>query len=115
MNDRDRACIHQRIEEEIITVEQDLAALGELIKPVEPDNAVGRLSRMEAISAKSINEAAHATARSRLNGLRWALSRVNNDDDFGICVDCGEEIPIARIVLLPEAAFCVGCAAAREG
>jgi RNA polymerase-binding transcription factor len=34
--------------------------------------------------------------------------------DYGICDDCGEEIPVARLEALPTATTCVTCAEARE-
>jgi DnaK suppressor protein len=34
--------------------------------------------------------------------------------DYGICEDCGEEIPMARLEALPTATTCVTCAEARE-
>ena len=34
--------------------------------------------------------------------------------DYGICEDCGEEIPTARLEALPTATTCVTCAEARE-
>ena len=34
--------------------------------------------------------------------------------DYGICEDCGEEVPMARLEALPTATTCVTCAEARE-
>jgi DnaK suppressor protein len=79
-------------------------------RPVEPDAAIGRLTRMEAISAKHISEASLASARSRLSRLERALRRIDDDHDFGLCSECCEPIPIKRLMLMPEATRCVRCA-----
>ena len=42
-----------------------------------------------------------------------ALARVE-DGSYGICEDCGQEIPPARLEALPSATLCVGCKAQRE-
>ena len=76
-------------------------------------NGDGRLSRMEAINAKSVNESALGAAKVKLAKLKWALSNIE-EPEFGLCLDCGEPIPVGRILLLPEATTCVGCAAKNE-
>ncbi len=114
MEDIDRAKIKKRIEAEIEETSAKVKALHELSKPIAPDNAVGRLSRMEAISTKGINEAALSNAKRKLARLQHALTQVD-DPDFGICFECGEQIPIGRILLMPESTMCVQCAEEQEG
>ena len=77
-------------------------------KPIAPDNAIGRLTRMEAINAKSINDANIRTAKIRLMNLEKALERIN-DPDFGICQICKKQIPLKRLMLVPESNACVQC------
>ena len=48
-------------------------------------------------------------ARSRLAGLEYALKRID-DQEFGYCIDCGEEIPLPRLLAMPQATHCVDCA-----
>jgi DnaK suppressor protein len=58
MEHEERQKIKETIQEAIGVAEKDIAALKELTRPIAPDNAIGRLSRMDAINTKSINEAA---------------------------------------------------------
>jgi DnaK suppressor protein len=109
MDQNDQKRIEEKIRAEIERTQQDIAALTELIKPIPPDNAIGRLSRMEAINAKSVNEVALASARTKMGKLKWALSHLE-DPEFGMCHECGESIPIGRILLMPETTMCVSCA-----
>ena len=98
-----------KIESAIVDTEKDIASLKELTKPIAPDNAIGRLSRMEAIGTKSINEANFNSAKSKLAKLKYALANIDAPD-FGTCMDCGEPIPVRRIMVMPESVFCVNCA-----
>lgn len=41
---------------EIQKLELEITELTELTQPVAPENAIGRISRMDAINNKSINE-----------------------------------------------------------
>ena len=76
---------------------------------MEPVVAIGRLTRMVAISAMSIREANLASARNRLMRLENALRRIDTEE-FGVCTECDEPIPIKRLMLLPESTRCVRCA-----
>lgn len=102
-----------RLKENIITqmesIKSSIASLEEGAKPVPPDDSIGRLTRMEAISSQGISEANLRSSRSRLSRLEIALSRID-DPEFGICVECEEPIPIGRLKLMPEATRCVHCA-----
>lgn len=50
---------------------------------------------------------------SELGAVSAALRRVD-EPGFGLCVDCGGAIALARLRLEPWALRCVGCEAARE-
>lgn len=109
MDPEERQQFAQKILSAIAATEKDIAALEELTKPIAPDNAIGRLSRMEALGSKSVNEAMLATARQKLGRLKFALTNIDGED-FGICMECGEPIPAARILAMPESNRCVQCA-----
>jgi DnaK suppressor protein len=99
--------IQQRIED----VKEDIVSYRELTHPVSPDNAIGRLTRMEAINSKSINEAALNKAKQTLSKMERALMMIDNPD-FGLCQECEEPIPLARLMIVPESGLCVQCAQA---
>ncbi|MDC8004129.1 TraR/DksA C4-type zinc finger protein [Aureisphaera galaxeae] len=101
--------IKTRILEEIESTQGLVAKYRELTKPIAPENAIGRVSRMDAINNKSVNDAALKKAELKLKNLQVALSKID-DTDFGICVRCKNEIPLGRILLMPQAITCVNCA-----
>ncbi len=101
--------ILSRLREEIDKTTELVYKYRELTKPIAPENAIGRVSRMDAINNKSVNEAALRKAEAKLKNLTIALSKVD-DPDFGICIRCKQEIPLGRIMLLPHAVTCVQCA-----
>lgn len=76
---------------------------------IRPDNAIGRLTRMEAIQAQSISAAGKARLRKRLPQIDRALKAID-EGTYGICVTCGEPIPAGRLDIRPESRLCVGCA-----
>lgn len=101
--------ITARIQQEILKTKKQIIEYRELCKPVEPDCAIGRVSRMDAINNKSVTDASLRKAEEKLNTLNIVLAKVH-DDDFGKCLRCGNEIPLGRILIRPESMHCVDCA-----
>ena len=105
----DKGKIRELLNSEIVKTEEQVARYSDLAQPISPDNAIGRVSRMDAINNKSIVEAALRKTKDRLNGLKSSLGKLDSSD-FGICVKCKNNIPIERILLAPQSSFCVNCA-----
>jgi len=109
MTPKDRAELKARMETEISTLHETIAALEQNAAPVEPDVAIGRLSRLDTMQSQAISNASLANSKRRLLKLEAALTHVN-EEQFGHCQECGTPIPIARLLAMPESALCVGCA-----
>ena len=109
MNKHEKDELKQRISEEIKTQKHLIDSFVETSKPVSPDNAIGRITRMEAISSQGISEASLNSSKAKLSKLEKALQKIDFPD-FGICVRCSNSIPYERIMLLPEIVMCVSCA-----
>ncbi|MBW4984830.1 TraR/DksA C4-type zinc finger protein [Mameliella sp. CS4] len=71
--------------------------------------AVGRLSRQDALLNQSMAKATQARRDAQRRALNAALARIE-DGDFGYCGDCGEEIAVKRLELDPTARRCISCA-----
>ena len=109
MNQQERKKAKESIIKSIEETQKDISNLKELTKPIPPENAIGRVSRMDAINNKSVSEAALTNAINKLSLLELALQKINHED-FGLCVRCKNEIPIQRILLMPQSNRCVHCA-----
>lgn len=99
----------QHILAEITKTESLIAAYKEMTRPVAPDDAIGRISRMDAINNKSVTEASLRQAEEKLKNLQRVISRLGTRE-FGICIKCGKPIPVGRILYRPESLTCVNCA-----
>ena len=105
----EREKLEQHIRDKIEILKEDIVSLKKLTAPIPPDNAIGRLTRMEAISSKSINEATLRKSEYTLLKLERAL-RIIDAPDFGLCGQCEEPILFARLMILPETDLCIECA-----
>lgn len=109
MNNHQKSTLKKNIIANIIETKKNIASYKRLTKPISPDNAIGRLTRMEAINSKAINDAALNRAQYKLSQLERTLDKVNHPD-FGLCRECEEPIPFGRLMVLPETDLCVKCA-----
>ena len=109
MDDAQRQEIKDKILDEIISIEARIEELEELTKPIAPDKSLGRLTRLEAMQNKGVNEDALNRARQTLTRLNMAYTQVLTPG-FGRCAGCGNAIPLERILAMPQSTLCVNCA-----
>lgn len=109
MDSDQKAQIEKAIREKLEKVTSDIAMLKEQTKPISPDNAYGRVSRMDAINNKSVAEANLRQAENTIKRLNIALDHLKKDD-FGKCISCGSEINPKRLMIMPESRKCIRCA-----
>jgi len=108
MTNEEMAELKDLIVSKIESMEESSSYLTEETKPIEPSVSLGRLTRMEAISEKGVNEYVLSQNKHNLQKLYNALDRIE-EGRFGICLKCGKEIPIGRLRIVPEAVVCVSC------
>lgn len=109
MEEQDLDYFKKLILKHLVDIDSEIEKLVELSKPVAPDNAIGRLTRMEAINERSIHEANLRKTKLRKDRLKDALHRIEKDEDYGHCKVCEEEIARKRLESLPESHICVSC------
>ena len=108
MNDQDKNEIIKKIKSEISKTEKTILNYREITQPIAPENAIGRISRMDAINNKSIAEAALRKAQEKLTNLKYRNTQVHKKG-FGCCAKCKQQIPVGRLLLVPQSKFCVKC------
>jgi len=112
MKPEERKELKRAIVQEIEAEKHLIESLAESVKPVALDNAIGRLTRMEAIGSRAVSENSMNSAKAKLAKLEIALEKVDQPD-FGICRRCEKPIPPGRIMAMPENVLCVPCAEKR--
>ena len=101
--------IKNKLLSEIQKTERQIVEYKEMTKPVAPDVAIGRISRMDAINNQAVTKASLRQAENKLMKLNIVLSKIG-DKDFGLCLSCRKPIPLGRILIRPESMHCVSCA-----
>ncbi|RKX34095.1 MAG: TraR/DksA family transcriptional regulator [Verrucomicrobia bacterium] len=75
---------------------------------VAPDNAIGRLSRLDSMQMQEMALEAQRRRDARIRRLREALERMDAGS-FGVCARCHQSIDYERLTVYPEAAVCGAC------
>jgi len=109
MTDREAEELIKIIHEQIKSTKEEIEELIELTKPISLDNSIGRLSRMDAINNKTINEKALRDKKRNLQKLERAVER-HKEGKLGKCLKCGQEISFGRLKFMPYTTRCVKCA-----
>lgn len=108
MKDLEKKRLKDVMENKVKELTKLIEDLKEATKPMGLDNAVGRVSRMDYINNKSVDEAGMRRAEEDLKSIEKWLS-IYETERFGKCAKCGNDININRLLLMPASTRCVGC------
>ena len=100
--------LKKHIESEIEKTKKKISNLEESAIPISPSNAIGRLSRMEAINELEVKKAAIVKSKTHLSGLVRSLDLMDRTD-YGECQECGEVINLKRLMSVPYSVVCMDC------
>ncbi len=99
-----------KLEARLADISALAAANAENRATVELDQqSVGRLSRIDAMQQQSLAQETHRRRLGEAQRIRAALARIDKNE-FGWCVNCGEEVGERRLALDPTTALCIDCA-----
>jgi DnaK suppressor protein len=82
-------------------------------RPVDLDQPIGRLSRMDALQHQKMAEAVSRRLTLRFQHCKAAISRFGTGD-YGYCIACDDPIDFRRLMARPESPWCLSCQDKRE-
>ena len=105
---------YARIRDQLLAKQTELARRLERLK----ENLTGGRSadsqeQAQELENAEVVDALGNEARSEISKIARALDQIKNNT-YGICADCGEAIPMARLEAYPFADRCIRCATAAE-
>jgi DnaK suppressor protein len=92
------------------------ALTAKMTRQLEAQLKAQRAAMLEAVRAELLrgDQQSYATIAGEMRDLDDALVRLKRDPYFGICVECGDDIGIQRLMAFPTATRCVTCQGQRE-
>jgi len=114
LDEKQLAYFSDKLETLRTELSHSLEGLKEMSRPIAPDDAIGRLSRMDAMQQQKMAQAQRASVEGRLRLIAGALEAIQRDE-YGMCRVCEEFIGLERLEARPESMICVLCQASRGG
>ncbi len=103
----------QRLRDLESELTQQKSASRDGTRPVDLDEPIGRLSRMDAMQQQQMSQAHARRLDIRLQQVRAALNKLDRGE-YGECNLCGELIGYPRLSVKPESPLCLPCQSERE-
>lgn len=113
LTDEQRSALREELERVRDELESALERSGEAARPVELDQPIGRVSRIDAIQQQKMVEAGRRGQEARLRLIRAGLARMDAGE-YGLCAECEEPIAYRRLLARPESRLCLACQSGRE-
>lgn len=93
----------------LVKLERSMRSTEEAMRPVTLDQtAVGRLSRIDSLQNQGLTRNLQEREQAKLGQVVTAFQRLE-EGTYGLCVECGGEIPFERLEIFPETATCTPC------
>lgn len=96
-----------KLREELRQIEESGNEAAKIVKLDQ--SSVGRLSRMDAMQAQAMSKESNRRRDIKMKRIESALQRIENDE-FGYCLSCEEDIDPKRLEFDPSALLCIECA-----
>jgi DnaK suppressor protein len=105
---------YARIRDQLIAKQNELARRLERLKEnLTAGRSADSQEQAQELENAEVVDALGNEARSEISKIARALDQIKNNT-YGICGDCGETIPMARLEAHPFADRCIRCATAAE-
>jgi RNA polymerase-binding protein DksA len=105
---------YARIRDQLIAKQTELARRLERLKEnLTAGRSADSQEQAQELENAEVVDALGNEARSEFSKIARALDQIKNNT-YGICIDCGETIPMARLEAQPFADRCIRCATAAE-
>ncbi|MEM6466868.1 MAG: TraR/DksA C4-type zinc finger protein [Pseudomonadota bacterium] len=110
MTESDKAALKTQLQDRLAELDLEDGRGADGQKTVTLDQqAVGRLSRMDALQQQAMARATQGRRSAERARIASTLARIDKAY-FGLCTDCDEPIALARLKLNPTLTLCVDCA-----
>jgi len=104
------AALKKQLQAQRLEILADAASSEQARQPVELDQtSVGRLSRMDALQDQAMALETDRRRKVEIVQIEAALKRID-ENSFGECQSCGEDIAAKRLKIDPTAVVCIDCA-----
>ncbi|MEC4724509.1 TraR/DksA C4-type zinc finger protein [Shewanella sp. D64] len=112
LSENEKQQLLAKLKLELTELEQQLELVHERSAPVMLDQqAVGRVSRIDAIQQQEMAQASEALMQQHIVRIKRIFL---DTQEYGFCLECGESIGLGRLTIHPVAEMCIQCQSEAE-
>ena len=89
-------------------IERILVLTKEGVRPVDLEEPIGRLTRMDSLQRQSLARSNRSSLELKRRQVVASLTAIKRGE-YGLCRRCEEPIAFKRLKVRPEAPFCIEC------
>ena len=108
MNHTQKESLKKSIKSELAALVNKLQTLQKELKPLRKSCANDNAEYSSLCDDYNIRYKEAENLQKRISSLQKALLMID-EEEYGVCKECGEEIPFARLELVPNSSLCVRC------
>ncbi len=108
MTQQEKEELKHIIQTEIAALEDEITNIQTSLRPIKKDCSLDSIDHKMLKQEQNINIQRYEVAKQRLNRLKAAYLNIDNQE-YGVCQECEEDINIERLKLVPESKYCVSC------
>ena len=113
LTDDQLAELRAKLDDLVVELDGQLTTAKTGSKPVDVDEPIGRVSRMDAMQQQQMAKAHRLRIEQRLQQANAAIARMERDE-YGECLLCGDDVGYKRLSAKPESPMCLVCQSERE-
>lgn len=99
----------RQIQEKIETLKATIASVNAENSGIGIDDDDAAIA--DNIASRMVSTRTTGILKEKCRKLELVLRRIDaGDPDYGYCAECGEPIPVERLLAVPESEYCVDCA-----
>jgi DnaK suppressor protein len=108
MTTEEKSVLKALIDTQIESLSLEIECLKAAVYPPRGAAPSDKVAHISFKQEQSVHIQRYDEARKRLNRLKAGYLKIDTAG-YGICKECEEAIPMARLQLVPESLYCVAC------
>ena len=101
--------LKDQLEKELVIANEQIEELELTTHVVSPENTLSDIITFKNASQNELNQRKLKRVYMRKRKILYFKERLKNNFSY-FCIECGEEITLERLLIMPKAGLCTECA-----
>jgi len=108
MYEKERLSIKTKLDKELTEANMQIEKLSSIADVISPESTLGDIVSFDPSNQQEVCQRQLKLTYKKKRKLLFMVERLDNISSF-LCNDCGKEISIERLLMMPYAGLCSSC------